>query len=810
MSMLVRDVRYALRRLTHNPGFAIVIVATLALGIGANTAIFSIVNTVLLRPLPYPGGERLVTVFHFYPSLNDLEAGFAVPTYRDLGERTHTFERYAVMRPWGVSLTGRGRPERLEGMHATARYFDVLGIHALLGRTFADGEDQQGRDHVVVLSHGTWQRLFGGRRDVLGMRLQLNGEPYEVVGVMPPDFHDFFSRRTELWAPLAFKPEQYADNARTNEFLRMYGRLRRGVSVEQASGEMTALGTQLKKDFPNAYPPDWTLKTRALEEEGRQRIRPALLILLGAVGLVLLIACANVANLMLARAAARGREFAIRTALGATAGTLARQMLTESVVLSTAGGAIGLLIAYWAVRSLVALNPTNVPRVEELSVDSPVLLFTLAAAVLTGLVFGIFPSLHAAHADVHAGLREGGRSQTGDTGRMVRRGLVVVEIALALALLGSAGLLIRSFARLQQVEPGFDPRNLLTFDVSLPEAKYTTPEARAAFWDALLARLAALPGVTTAASTSTMPFSGDWSTGSFTVEGYHPAKGQPAPWGDIRLVSPGYHAAMRIQLLKGRWLSEQDRKGSRPVALVDDEMVKRFWPNQDPVGKRLGFGDEGAKDLEWIEVVGVVEHAAHEGLDAERRVQLYLPYGQQPFLNMSIAVRTAGEPLQLVNAVRAAVSSVDRDQPIANVHTMDDLMGSAVGQRRLSTTLLSVFAGTALLLAAIGIYGVMSFDVTRRTQEMGLRMALGAARGSVLSLVVRQGMMLAGIGLIIGFVTAFASMRLIESQLFGISIGDPPTWTGVVAVLGFVALAATLVPALRATRVDPMEALRYE
>jgi putative ABC transport system permease protein len=810
MTRLTQDLRYAVRRLLHEPMFAIVVVATLALGIGANTAIFSVVHTVLLRPLSYPEAHRLVTVFHFYPSLNDLEAGFAVPTVRDLGERTRTFESYAVLTGWGVNLTGRDRPERLDGVRATARYFDVLGTAALMGRTFAAGEDREGRDRVVVLSHGLWQRLLGGRADVLGTRLQLNGEPYEVIGVMPPDFRDFFARRAELWAPLAFKPEQFADDRRTNEFLSMVGRLRPGLTTEQAARDMTAFGEQLKKDFPGAYPPNWTLKTRALEEQGRQRIRPALLVLLGAVGLVLLIACANVANLMLARAAARDREFAIRTALGATGSTLARQLLTESVLLSTLGGALGLLLAYWAVRALVALNPTNIPRVEELSVDTPVLLFTLVAAVVTGIAFGIFPSWHAARADVNAGLREGGRSQAGDSGRLVRRGLVVVEVAVALALLVSAGLLIRSFGRLQQVTPGFDPDTLLTFEVSLPESKYTTPEAQTAFWDALVPRLGTLPGVTGVAATTNMPFGGNWSTGSFTVEGYQPPKGQPGPWGDIRVVSPGYHAGMRIRLIAGRMFADEDRKDSRSVAIVDDEMVRRYWPNQNPIGKRLTFDDAEGKDVKWIEVIGVVEHAAHEGLDAERRVQLYLPYRQRPIPFFAVAVRTAGDPLQMSNAVRAAVQSVDRDQPIANVRTMDDLMGTAVGQRRLSTLLLAVFAGIALLLAAIGIYGVMSFDVTRRTQELGLRMALGAARGSVLSLVVRQGMILAGAGLGIGFALAFAASRLIESQLFGISSNDPTTWAGVIAVLALVAFVATILPALRATRVDPMEALRYE
>ncbi len=808
--MLARDVRYALRRLLHNPAFAAIVVATLALGIGANTAIFSVVNAVLLRPLPYPAADRLVTVFHFYPSLHDLEAGFAVPTYRDIGERTRVFDSYAVASTWGANLTGRAEPERLASLRATAGYFRVLGVSAHLGRTFVPGEDQAGRDHVVVISDGLWRRLFGGRSDVLGSTLQLNGEPYQVIGVMPPSFHDFYMRLTDVWAPLAFKPEQFADDKRTNEFLRMTARLKAGVSVEQGTRDMAALGDQLKKDYPTQYPPDWTLKTRPLAEEGRQGIRPALLVLLGAVALVLLIACANIANLLLARAAARARELAIRTALGATRGTLVVQMLAESVVLSVAGGALGLLLAYGAIRALVALNPSNIPRVEEIRIDTPVLLFTTIISLFTGLAFGILPSLHASRANVQAGLREGGRSNVGDSGAIVRRGLVVSEIALALVLLVSAGLLIRSFSRLQQVDPGFDPRNLVTLNIALPPAKYETPAQQSAFWDAALPKLASVPGVTGVAATSTMPFSGNGSTGSFTVENYQPPRGQPGPWGDIRVVNPQFHRAMRIRLLRGRYFANEDREGSRAVAIVDDEMVRRYWPNTDPIGKRVTFDDNPSAKSDWLEVVGVVEHAAHEGLDAERRVQLYLPYRQRPLPFFAVAVRTAGDPMQSVNALRNALHAVDRDQPLSMVRTMDELMGDAVAQRRLSTTLLTVFAGIALLLAAIGIYGVMSFDVTRRTQEMGLRMALGAAQASVLSLVVGQGMRLALAGLAIGLVAAIAAGRLIEHQLFGIRMTDPGTYVGVALLLGLVALAATLIPAIRATRVDPIEALRYE
>jgi putative ABC transport system permease protein len=808
MSKLVHDTVYAVRRAVQNPWFALLIVATLALGIGANTAIFSVVHAVLLRPLPYPESARLVTAFHYYPN-NDLEAGFGVPTYRDIGERTRTFEHYAVLRGWGVNFTGQAQPERLLGVLATAGYFSTLGVPAQFGRTFLEGEDQTGRDRIVVLSHGFWQRALGGRREAIGTTLQLNGEPYEIVGVMPPGFRDLFQREAELWAPLAFEPEQFAEDRRTSEFLQMIGRLGSGVPPDQAARDMSALAEQLKRDYPNAYPPNWTLVSRPLAEQGRRVLRPALMVLLGAVSLVLLIACANIANLLLARAAGRRREYAVRTALGATRAALVRQLLAESMVLSVAGGVLGLLVAFWSLRVLEAFGPTDLLQAHAFTLDTPVLLFTLVVALATGVLFGILPALHASRGDVHTGLRDGGRSATGDGGQVLRRGLVVAEIALALVLLVSAGLLIRSFARLQQVDPGFDPQHLLTMNLALPEATYESGADQTAFWDRLLPAIAVLPGVEGVGATQVVPFSGGWSTGSFSVEGHQPPPGQN-PWGDIRIVSVDYHRTMRIRLLRGRFFNEDDREGGRRVAVVDDEMVRRYWPNEDPIGKRLAFGDADGPDVEWIDVVGVVAHTAHEGLDADRRIQLYLPYRQRPLRSLSLVVRTGGDPAAMVNAVRRTVLALDPDQPISRVRTMEELMARTAGQRQLSTVLLGVFAGLAALLAALGIYGVMSFDVTRRTQEMGLRMALGAARRDVMGLVLGQGARLAGLGLVIGVVGALAAGRLIEAQLFGIRMVDPVTYLVVACVLGAIALCATLLPAVRATRVDPMEALRYE
>ncbi len=802
--------RYAIRRLLHNPGFSAVVVATLALGIGANTAIFSIVNAVLLRPLPYEQPQRLVTLNHYYTNLDGLEAGFAVPTYRDIRERTQLFESFAVSQPWNVNLTGRGAPEQLIGTKATAEYFRVFGVPPLHGRTFAPGDDQAGHDKVIVLSYGFWQRRFGADASVVGSKLLLDAEPYDVIGVMPATFHGFFNRDTEVWAPAVFTPEQYGDNRRTSEFLAAVGRLKPAIAVEQASRDVTAFADGLRRDFPDAYSDQWTIITRSLNEMSTRRIRTALLVLVGAVGFVLLIACANIANLLLARAASRSREIAVRAAVGATRGDLVRQLLAESVIVSLVGAAAGLAIAFGAVEALLVTVPVDLLRVEQVRIDGTVLLFTLGIAIVTGLLFGLAPAINATGADLNEALRDGARTAGEHRGQWLRRSLVVAEMALALTLLVGAGLLIRSFARLQGVDPGFDPQRLVTMRVSLPRAKYETPESRAAFFEAARTRVAQVPGVIGVGATSNVPFGGSWSTSSFSVEGYQPPEGQPGPWGDTRVVTPGYHEAMRMKLLRGRYLLPSDREGAARVVVVDDEMVRRYWPDSDPIGKRISFGDAAQPQAEWIQVVGVVEHTAHEGLDAERRVQLYFAHQQRPLPQMTFAVRSSGDPSALVNALRSAVRDIDADQPIASVRTMDAMMDEALGQRKLSMYLLGAFAGIAVLLAAIGIYGVMSFDVTRRSQELGVRMALGAARSSVLALVLKQGLALAVIGIVLGLFGALALTRVIEAQLFGVSRTDPATFAGVALTLTAVAVVATLIPALRATRLDPVRALRYE
>jgi predicted permease len=814
MDTLLQDLRYSLRRLAKSPAFTAIVVLTLALGIGANTAIFSAVNAVILRPLPYREPHRLVTIEHMYPSL-DMEAPVSVPGFLDYEKKGRSFESMAVQSGWQANLTGVGEPVRMQGQRVTGKFFTTLGVPAMLGRTLQPGEDAAGRERVAVLSYDAWQRVFGADPGIVGRGLSLNGESYEVVGVMPSGFRDFFNRDAEIWAPLVFRPDQITDEQRTHEFLNLTARLKPEVPVEQAQGEMRTLAEQLKRDYTDSYAPTWSLGVTPLSIQATGDIRPALLVLLGAVGFVLLIACANVANLLLARAAARSKEIAVRTALGATRERLLKQLLTESLLVSLAGGAVGLLLAYAGVRALVAMDIGDLPRSEEIGIDGKVMLFTLVVSLAAGLLFGLAPAIHTATPNLHGALKEGGRGTTADRGsHALRRSLVVTEVALALTLLTGAGLLLKSFARLQGVDPGFEPANLLTFNLALPQNRYRSDTSQAAFWDQAIPALARIPGVTSVGATSVMPFGGSWSTAGFEIEGYQAPENVPGPWGDIRIVTPQFFETLRIPLLRGRYLTEDDRDRSRPVAVIDQEFVRRYWPNDDPIGKRFTFGPpDGVTDTtqnEWIEVVGVVGHTAHEGLDADPRLQLYLPYRQVPQPFMAVAVRTTGSPERYVNLVRGAVRSVDPDQPISAVSNMDELLSRAVGQRRLSMMLLSLFSGIALVLASVGIYGVMSYSVTQRARELGVRIALGADRSDVLRLVLRQGMRLALAGIGIGLVAALALTRFIESQLYGVAATDPFTFVLVAGILAATALLANLLPALRAMRMDPAVVLREE
>lgn len=813
MDTVLFDLRYAARRLRHSPAFTLVVVLTLALGIGANSAIFSVINTVLLRQLPYKDPGRLVTIYHYYPALK-MEAPVSAPGFRDYRDRTHDFDGVAVESQWNVNLTGIGEPERLAGVRVSALFFPTLGVAPLHGRVFRPDEDAMGHEHEVVLSYGLWQRDFGGEPSIVGKQASLNGETYDIVGVMPPSFVDPWNRLTELWSPIALNPALFVPANYTNEFMPLTARLKPGVSVERAAKDMTAFATQLKKENPNSFGSSWTLEVKTLDAVNTGPIRPALLVLLGAVGFVLLIACANVANLMLARAAARHKEVAIRTALGADRWSLVRQLLTESVLLSCIGGGVGLLLAWASIQGLVTMNPGNIPGIQELAIDTRVVVFTLAVSLVTGVLFGLVPALQTSRENLHVTLKEGGRSGTADrSGQLLRRVLVVSEVALALTLLTGGGLLVRSFAKLQGVDPGFNAKGVLTFGLALPAARYPSDTAQAAFFNAVIPRIAQVPGVKAAGATSVMPFGGGWSTSTFNVEGFVVPPNTNSPWGDIRVVSGDFFGALQIPLLRGRLFTQADAISSPRVAVVDDEFVRRFYkPADDPLGKRIYFENTITDSTRFITIVGVVDHTKHEGLDATPRVQLYLDESQAAFnLNsMQVAVRTSGEPKSYVSAIRTAIHDIDHDMPMSKVNTLEVLVDNSMGQRRLSTVLLGVFAGLALLLASIGIYGVMSYTVAQRTRELGVRVALGASRQSVLGLVMRQGVAITLIGVAIGLAGAFALTRLIATQLFGVNATDPATFATVTGVLIAVAVAATLVPALRATRIDPLTALRED
>ena len=806
------ELRYALRRLRRAPTFSAIVIATLAMGIGASSAVFSIVNGVLLRPLGYSEPGQLVILNHYYPSL-PLTASVSAIGFQHYRDNIRSFSGVAAQTGGAYNLTGAGEPERVRGSRVSAQFFSVLGIAPARGRTFRPDEEGPGH-RLVVLSDGFWRRRFEAKPDIVDSDISLNGENWTVIGVMPPGFEDPSNQQVEMWTPLAIAPEVYVPGNFTNEFLSVTARLKPGVTLEAADIEMRAYAELLKKDYPNSLPPSWTLTTRSMMEVRTGGIRTPLLVLLGAVAFVLLIACANVANLLLARAAAREREIAVRTALGAARGDIVRQLLMECVVLSGAGGAIGLFLAWAGVRALVAMNPGNVPRLSELGVDGTVALFTLGLSVVTGVAFGLVPAIRTSREDLQSSLKDGGRSGTADRGaHLLRRSLVVSEVALALTLLTGAGLLITSFSRLSQVDPGFDQQNLLTFNVALPQARYSNDTLRRAFFGEAIPKLAALPGVESASATSVLPFSNNWSTGSFNVEGYITPQGGNSPWGDIRIVTPGFIETLRVPVKSGRSFVASDVATSPLVAVVDEELVRRFFkPGEEAIGRHVWFGPATPdSSTRLFTIVGIVGHTKHEGLDASARVQLYLPVAQIPNVaGMSVAIRTTAAPLQATNAARGVIQAIDPQLPVSNVATMESLIESSLGQRRLSMFLLALFSGIALLLSSIGIYGVMSYAVAQRSRELGVRLALGASPQSLLGLVFRQGAVLTALGIVLGLGGAYGLTRLIGSQLFEVRATDPATFALVTAVLAAVAAVATLVPAWRATRIDPIVTLREE
>lgn len=811
METLLQDLRFGLRTLTKSPGFAVVALLTLALGIGANSAIFSVINAILLRPLAYKNPEQLVLINHNYQkiSLKASVSAFGFVHYRD---NAKSFESLTAITGWAANLTGEGEPERLTGQTVSANFFELLGANAAMGRTFAVGEDSEGKNRVVVLSHGFWQRRFGGDQNILNKTLSLNGENYSVVGVMPPSFQ--YGREigmiVDLWAPIVFTPQQLSSNSITNEFLSVLGRLRAGVSQEQAQAEMHNIASNLRQQYmQGADATNWDLLLTSFRQQVVGDISTMLWIVMLVVGFVLLIACANVANLLLARAAARQKEIAVRTALGARRWRIIRQLLTESLLLSVVGGAFGLLIGYWGVKALVALNEDRIPRAHEISLDWKVMLFTFGISILTGILFGIVPALQTTKTDLHETLKEGGRNAAATTKQWIRSSLVVVEIALALAVLVGAGLLVKSFLHVQQVNPGFNPEGMLTMHLSLPMTKYSEAPQRANFYKQVINDVRALPGVQSVGAVSVLPLSGGGSSGSFRIEGRDVPPGQSSPHGARWAATPDYFKTMGIPLIRGRYFEDRDTSEALPVAIIDQALAQKYWPNEDPLGKRIVF--EGTRDNPlWREIVGIVGHVKHTDLEGESRAQYYMPHQQRPQPNMALVIRTPNDPNALAGSVRSVIKSADSDLPVFRVRTMDQFVADSMTQRKFALLLICVFACLALLLSAIGLYGVMAYSVTQRTHELGLRMALGAQASDVLKLVVKQGMLLAVVGLAIGVVGAIFLSRLMKTMLFNVSATDPLVFVGIALILAAVALLACFVPARRATKVDPMVALRYE
>jgi predicted permease len=805
MEVLIKDIRYAIRLFLKQPGFTLVAALALALGIGANTAIFSVVNAVLLRPLPYPQSDRLVWFWEVQPQLE--QAPFSPADFVDYQSQNHSFEQVAASRPMSFNLTGGDQPERINGNIVTANFFDVLRTLPAQGRAFTADEGKAGAHRVAVVSHAFWQSHAAGDPDFIGKSLVLNNESVTVTGIMPADFK--FGRDVDLWVnPRQVVPEPFSSFTddvlaiRGMHYLRVVGRLKPGVTVAQAQADIDSVVAHLQQQYNSNH----SVHLVMLHEQSIGSLRPALVVLMVAVGLVLLIACANVANLMLARATARNREMAIRTALGAGRARIIRQLLTESLLLAMIGGALGLLFGWWGVDLLVTVSPPDTPRLAEIGIDRNVFFFTLFVSMATGLIFGLVPAWQASKPNLNEALKEGGR--TADTSRRnrVRSLLVVAEVALSLVVLVGAGLLVKSFVRLTDVKPGFNTADLLTANLSLPGKKYERQSQINAFHKQLIERLEALPGVEGVAIANDIPIQGDDTSTYPTIEGQEATRDEDRFLLGQHAVSIGYFNALGIRLVRGRPFSAADSPDAPQVVIINETAARRMWPDDDPVGKRLRLGGDKSP---WLQVVGVVEDVKHNGLDAEPSLEAYAPFAQMPYPYFSIMLR-GQNAASFAAAIRQEVQAVDKDQPVHDVITMAQILNESVAPRRLSMALFALFGGVAMLLAGIGIYGVMSYSVTQRTHEIGVRMALGAARRDVLRLVVGQGMLLALIGIAAGLGTAFVVTRLMKSLLFAVSATDVVTFIAVAVALTGVALGACFVPALRATRVDPMVALRYE
>ena len=821
MQTLWQDIRYGIRMLLKSPGMSFVVILALALGIGANTAIFSVVNAVLLRPLPYDQADRLVFLNETSKVMDEISISY--PNFLDWRNQNQVFEKIGVYNRSSYNLTGAGEPERIIAAQCSADLFAALRMNAAIGRVFNNDEDKPGGTPVVVLSYGLWQRRFGGQSSIINQQLTLNNKSYTVIGVMPQSFA--YPSRAEMWVPVGQLSDQPSWKQRGNH-PGLYGvaRLKSGVSLEQAKADMVKIAANLEQQYNDSNAGNG-VGVRPLLEVFVSDIRRALWVLFAAVGFVLLIACANIANLLLARATARQKEMAIRSAMGAGRWRIARQLLTESVLLSLVGGAVGLLLARWCVDLILYISPDAIPRSREIGLSWRVFAFTIGLSFLTGIIFGLVPALQAGVVDVHETLKEAGRGVSRK--HWLRSSLVVVEVASTLVLLIGAGLLIRSFYRLQKVNPGFSYDNLTSFSISLPEKKYPALEQQADFYKRLLEDLRTLPGVEATAAASGLPLGNNgWQT-SFLIEGQPRPPRNQTPLMEACLVTPDYFRAMNIPLLRGRFFTDRDDRShlaGRDLSkyneieremfglntiIIDEEFARRYWPNEDPVGKRIKMGPDEKALL--ITVVGVVGRVKMDGLNQDSmRVQGYFPFLQIPNGGMTVIIKGSSDPNQMMAAVRQQIKGIDPDQPIYSVRTMHEIRAESVASERLNLTLLSIFAGLALALAIVGIYGVMSYAVTQRTHEIGIRMAIGAQSKHVFQMILGQGMALALIGVGLGLIGAFALTRLMTTMLFGIEPTDPLTFGAIAILLTTVALLACYIPGRRATKVDPVVSLRYE